>query len=96
MLKIFCNRKLMQSANVNMFDGDNQLHPIFYLHQRFIISYKINARFIVIFICFLKQILFFYRYITDGTVCTSIRFLKSNVFFRMQMRHPFIVKLYDI
>jgi hypothetical protein len=45
MLKIICIRKLMQSADVNTFDGDNRLHPIFYLHQRFIISDKIDARF---------------------------------------------------
>jgi hypothetical protein len=32
MLKIFSIRKLMQSADVNTLDGDNQLHPIFYLH----------------------------------------------------------------
>jgi hypothetical protein len=39
MLKVFRIRKMMQNANVNMFDGDN-LHPIFYLHQCFITSDK--------------------------------------------------------
>jgi hypothetical protein len=38
MLKVFSIRKLMQIANVNTFDGDNQLHPVFYLHQHFITS----------------------------------------------------------
>jgi hypothetical protein len=32
MLKVFRIRKLMQSVDVNTLDGDNQLHPIFYLH----------------------------------------------------------------
>jgi hypothetical protein len=54
MLKVFSIRKLMQSADVNTLDGDNQLHLIFYLHQYFIISGKTDARFIVIFICSLK------------------------------------------
>jgi hypothetical protein len=80
MLKNFCIRKLMQSADVNTLDGDNQLYPIFYLHQCFITSDKINIRFTVIYIYSLKQILVFYRHITDGTVCTSIRFSKPNVF----------------
>jgi hypothetical protein len=80
MLKVFRIRKLMQSADVNTFDGDNQLHPIFYLHQYFITSDKTNVRYIVIFICFLKQILVFYRHITDETVCISFRFPKPNVF----------------
>jgi hypothetical protein len=80
MLKVFCVRKLMQSADVNTFDGDNQLHLIFYLHLRFITSDKTDARFTFIFICSLKQILVFYRHITDETVCTSIYFPKSNAF----------------
>jgi hypothetical protein len=80
MLKVFSIRKLMQIANVNTFDGDNQLHPIFYLHQHFITSGKIDARFTVIFIYSLKQILVFCRHNTDEIVCTSICFPKSNVF----------------
>jgi hypothetical protein len=36
MLKVFYIRKLMQNTYVNTLDGDNQLHPIFYLHQHFI------------------------------------------------------------
>jgi hypothetical protein len=43
MLKIFSIRKLMQNADVNTLDGDNQLHPIFYLHQYFITSGKTYA-----------------------------------------------------
>jgi hypothetical protein len=61
MLKVFRIRKLMQSADVNILDSDNQLYLIFYLYQRFIISDKINAIFNVITICFLKQILVFCR-----------------------------------
>jgi hypothetical protein len=80
MLKVFYIRKLMQSADVNTLDGDNQLHPNFYLHQHFITSDKTDARFTVISICSLKQILVFCRHITDGTMCTSIRFSKPNVF----------------
>jgi hypothetical protein len=63
MLKAFRIRKLMQSAYVNTLDGDNQLYLIFYLHQRFITSDKIYIRFIIIFICSLKQILIFCRHI---------------------------------
>jgi hypothetical protein len=48
MLKTFRIKKLMQNADVNTFDGDNQLH------QRFITSDKTDVRFNVIFICFLK------------------------------------------
>jgi hypothetical protein len=59
MLKIFRIKKLIQSANINTFDGDNQLHSIFYLHQYFITSNKTDTRFIVISICSLKQILIF-------------------------------------
>jgi uncharacterized membrane protein YdbT with pleckstrin-like domain len=59
MLKIFSIRKLMQSTDVNTLDGDNQLHPIFYLHQHFIILGKTYAKFTIIFICSLKQILVF-------------------------------------
>jgi hypothetical protein len=33
MLKVFNIRKLMQTADANTLDGDNLLHPIFYLHQ---------------------------------------------------------------
>jgi hypothetical protein len=33
-LKIFSIRKLMQSADVNTLDGDNQLHLIFYLMKK--------------------------------------------------------------
>jgi hypothetical protein len=80
MQKIFSIRKLMQSADVNTLDGDNQLHPIFYLHQHFITSGKTDAKFTIIFICSVKQILVFYRHITDETMCISIRFSKSNVF----------------
>jgi hypothetical protein len=54
MLKIFSIRKLMQSADVNTLDGDNQLHPIFYLHQHFITSGKTDAKFTIIFIYSLK------------------------------------------
>jgi hypothetical protein len=43
MLKIFSIRKLMQNADVNTLDGDNQLHPIFHLHQHFITSGKTDA-----------------------------------------------------
>jgi hypothetical protein len=43
MLKVFSIRKLMQNADVNTLDGDNQLHPIFYLHQHFITSGKTDA-----------------------------------------------------
>jgi hypothetical protein len=68
MLKVFYIRKLMQSADVNTLDGDNQLHPNFYLHQHFITSDKTDARFTVISICSLKQILIFCRHITDGTL----------------------------
>jgi hypothetical protein len=60
MLKVFYIRKLMQNTDVNKFDGNNQLHSIFYLHQRFITSDKIDARFTVIFIYSLKQILVFF------------------------------------
>jgi hypothetical protein len=59
MLKIFRIKKLIQSANINTLDGDNQLHSIFYLYQYFITSNKTDTRFIVIFICSLKQILIF-------------------------------------
>jgi hypothetical protein len=72
MLKVFSIRKLMQSANVNTLDGDNQLHLIFYLHQYFIISRKTDVRFTVIFICSLKQILVFYRHNTDVNINISI------------------------
>jgi hypothetical protein len=72
MLKIFSIRKLMQSANVNTLDGDNQLYPIFYLHQHFITSGKTDARFTVISICSLKQILIFYRHNTDVIIDISI------------------------
>jgi hypothetical protein len=78
-LKVFRIRKLMQSADINTLDGDNQLHLIFYLHQCFITSDKTYIRFTVISICSLKQILFFYRHITNKTMCTSIRFPKPNV-----------------
>jgi hypothetical protein len=33
----------MQNADVNTFDGDIQLHPIFYLHQHFFTSEKTDA-----------------------------------------------------
>jgi hypothetical protein len=62
----------MQSADVNTHDGDNQLHPIFYLHQHFITSGKTDARFTVIFICSLKQILFFCWHNTDAIIDISI------------------------
>jgi hypothetical protein len=72
MIKIFSIRKLMQSADINTLDGDNQLHPIFYLHQDFITSGKTDTRFIVISICSLKQILFFCRHNTDVIIDISI------------------------
>jgi hypothetical protein len=71
----------MLTADVNMFDGDNLLHPIFYLYQHWITSGKTDVRFTVICICSLKQIFIFCRHNTDGIVCTSICFSKSNVFF---------------
>jgi hypothetical protein len=54
MLKAFCIRKLMQNADVNTFDGDDQLHPIFYLHQYFITSDKTDVKFTVIFHLFFE------------------------------------------
>jgi hypothetical protein len=72
MIKIFSIRKLMQSADINTLDGDNQLHPIFYLHQHFITSEKTDVRFTVISICSLKQILIFYRHNTDVIIDISI------------------------
>jgi hypothetical protein len=54
MLKSFCIRKLMQNTDVNTFDGDDQLHPIFYLHQHFITSDKTDVKFTVIFYLFLE------------------------------------------
>jgi hypothetical protein len=72
MLKVLSIRKLMQNADVNTLDGDNQLHLIFYLHQYFIISGKTDARFTVISICSLKQILVFYRHNTDVIINISI------------------------
>jgi hypothetical protein len=80
MLKVFSIRKLMQIADVNTLDGDNQLHSIFYLHQHFITSEKTDAKFTVIFICSLKQILVFCIHNSDGIVYTSIYFPKPNVF----------------
>jgi hypothetical protein len=72
MIKIFSIRNLIQSADVNTLDGDNQLHPIFYLHRHFITSGKTDTRFTVISICSLKQILFFYRHNTDVIIDISI------------------------
>jgi hypothetical protein len=72
MIKIFSIRKLMQSADVNTLDGDNQLHPIFYLHQHFITSRKTDARFTVISIYSLKQILIFCKHNTDVIIDISI------------------------
>jgi hypothetical protein len=72
MIKIFSIRKLMLSADVNTLDGDNQLHPIFYLHQHCITSGKTDVRFTVISICSLKQILFFCRHNTDVIIDISI------------------------
>jgi hypothetical protein len=72
MIKIFSIRKLMQSADVNTLDGDNQLHPIFYLHQYFITSRKTDARFTVISIYSLKQILIFCKHNTDVIIDISI------------------------
>jgi hypothetical protein len=80
MLKVFNIRKLMQTADANTLDGDNLLHPIFYLHQHWITSGKTDLRFTIICICSLKQILVFWRHITDETVCISIRFPNPNVF----------------
>jgi hypothetical protein len=80
MLKGFHIRKLMQSVDINTFDSDNQLHPIFYFHQRFITSDKTDIRFTIIFICSLNQILVFCKHITNGTVCINIRIPKPNVF----------------
>jgi hypothetical protein len=77
--KVFHIRKLMQNTDVNIFDGDNQLHLIFYLYQSFITSDKTDTRFTVIFIYSLKQILVFCMHITDKTMCTSIRFSKPDV-----------------
>jgi hypothetical protein len=62
----------MQRADVNTFDGNNQLHLIFYLHQYFIILGKTDVKFTVIFICSLKQILVFYRHNTDVIINISI------------------------
>jgi hypothetical protein len=89
MLKIFRIRKLIQSANINTLDGDNQLHAIFYLHQRFIISnntYKIYYHFHLFTETFFAGILLM-------KLCTSIRFPKSNtvfiIIFLFLLSYPF-------
>jgi hypothetical protein len=52
MLKVFCIKKLMQNADINTLDSNNQLHPIFYLHQRFIASDESDAKFYCYFYLF--------------------------------------------